>query len=160
MLLLIVLILIILIFTATLRIKLKFDTVENDVNLTVLWIKPLFKSVITIVNFKPIMNLYIFNKKIMNIKIKGKKGKSKKINILEAANPKDIHVNTRYGFRDPFVTGIAYGAINIVSQFVKVESLDQTPDFLPDDDYIHLDATAEVNLGSTLLRLLKAKSNA
>jgi exo-beta-1,3-glucanase (GH17 family) len=79
--------------------------------------------------------------------------------LLRLSNPKDINVNVKYGFADPFATGIACGAISMASQFINADSIIQTPDFLSMNDYIYLDATAKVNLGSMLIKYLKSLSN-
>jgi hypothetical protein len=64
-----------------------------------------------------------------------------------------------YGFSDPYITGITCGSINAASELADFVDLSQKPDFMSEDDYIRLDATAKVNIGNTLLNYLKRKAN-
>ena len=150
---------IILLFLIALKIKVVLNTDETDLNMTVFWIRPFIKAMVSMENATPVLKLYLFNKRILKRALKNGKNKQKGMNLVQITNPKDIHVNVHYGFRDPFTTGIACGAINIASQFIDIDEMNQTPDFLTGNDYIYLDATAKVNLGSTLIKLLKSKSN-
>ena len=154
----IIAIFILLLFLVALRIKLVFDSDKSDINMTLLWLNSLFKALVTIEDTKPILTLYLFNKRIFKRTFKKGENKPRGMELIKLTNPKDIHVNAYYGFRDPFTTGIACGAINIASQFINIDAINHTPDFMTINDYIYLDATAKVNLGSTLIKLFKPQS--
>jgi len=150
----IVLLLTILLFTVALKINLIFDTANSDMNLTVRWLYPLLKSVIAREDNRFVLTVYLFNKRILSKQINRKQNVSANKNILRSLKPTDIHVNTQYGFRNPFVTGLTCSLVGMVSQFFNVESLRQKPDFLAANDYISLDATAKLNLGNSLMKLI------
>lgn len=150
----IVSLLIILLFTVASKIDFNFDSTNSDMHLTLLWLYPLIRSVVVRKNDGFVLTVYLLNKKILTKQINQKQNVSGNRNILKNLNPTDIHVNTRYGFRDPFVTGLTCSAISMVSQFFNVESLRQKPDFLAINDYINLDATARLNLGNSLIKLI------
>lgn len=153
-LLMLLLLLTILLFTVTSKVNFNFDSVTSDINLTLLWLYPLIRSVIVKKNNEFTLTVYLLNKRIMTKQIKRKQDVSDNKNVLRSLNPTDIHINTQYGFRDPFVTGLTYTAISMVSQFFNVKSLRQSPDFLTMNDYINLEANAKLNLGNSLIKLM------
>lgn len=153
-LLVLVLLLAILLFTVTSKVNFNFESINSEMNLTLLWLYPLIKSVIVKENNEFALTVYLLNKRIFTKQIKRKQEVSDNKNILRNLNPTDIHVNTQYGFRDPYVTGLTYSAISMISQFFNVESLRQSPDFLTTNDYINLEANAKLNLGNSLMKLI------
>lgn len=153
---LLVLLLIILLFTAALRILLIFDSEKKYMNLTLLWLRSFLKAIVTIEDWKPILTVYLLNKRVYRSAVKAGKGKPNGMKLLKSVKPKDIHINAYYGFQDPFITGVACGAINIASQFISIDSIQQVPDFTAGNDYIYFDATAKVNVGSTIINLFRA----
>ena len=159
--LLIVLVIIILLFTVALKVKVVVDTCKTNLNMTFLWLHSFLKALVTIEDTKPMVTLYLLNRKLFKRKLKTSKGKHEgklsSMDFVKLVDCKDVHVNAQYGFRDPFTTGITCGAINAASQFINIDSINQVPDFATDNDYIYLDARAKVNMGSTLIKLLKFK---
>lgn len=158
--LLIVVVLIALLFTVLVRVVVVFDTCKTSMSMTLLWLHSFLKGLVTIEDTKPILTLYLLNKKLFKKKLETHKGKKRKpsgIEFVKLVDSRNINVNAYYGFRDPFTTGITCGAINVVSQFINIDSINQVPDFTTENDYIYLDASAKVNLGSTLLRLSRFK---
>jgi len=149
-----VLTLVVLLFTVKSEVDLTFNSTDSDMHVTLLWLYPLLKSVITRENARLVMTVYLFNKRIVTKQINRKQKLSGEENILKRFNPTDIRVDTQYGFRDPFVTGLACSAITMVSKFFNVKSINQRPDFLAVNDYINLDATAKLNLGRSLMKLI------
>ena len=149
-----VLLLIVLLFTVKSKVDFIFNSTESDMHLTLFWLYPLLRSVIARENNSFILTIYLLNKKVLTKQINRKKNVSGNESILKGLNPTDIHVNTQYGFRDPFVTGLACSAVIMVSEFFNVESLQQKPDFLAINDYINMDATAKLNLGNSLMKLI------
>jgi hypothetical protein len=161
--LLIVLVVIILLFTVALKVKVVVDTCKTNLNMTFLWLHSFLKALVTIEDTKPMVTLYLLNKKLFKRKLKtgkGKdegKGKFSNMDFVKLVDYRDVHVDAQYGFRDPFTTGITCGAINAATQFINIDSINQAPDFATDNDYIYLDARAKVNMGSTLIKFLKLK---
>ncbi len=148
-------VLIVLMFTVTMKIMFRFDSEESDINLTLLWLYPILKAVIAKETTGLVLYVYLFNKSIICKPLKARNQKSNKLELVRRVNPTEVKVDAFYGFRDPFVTGIACGAINIASQYINIDSVSQTPNFVSDKDYIYVDATAKVNMGSAIVNLLK-----
>lgn len=155
----VLIIFLVLLFLIALRIKVVLNTEKSDAKMTLFWLGPVFKAFITMKDSSPVIRLAIFDKVIMKIKPKPrpKKSTSDKFKLVQQINPQDVHVNFRYGFNDPYNTGVACGAVNMASQFINIDSLIHTPDFTSSKDYIYLNATAKLNLGSTLVRLIKQR---
>ena len=153
-LLLLLLLFIFLLFTVASRIDLSYDSARSDMQLTLRWLHPLLRSVIVKEGNGFLLLVYLLNKRVLAKLMKPKQYTKRNGNILKGLKPTEIHVNTQYGFRDPFVTGLACGAVSAVSQLLNVESLHQKPDFLANSDYINLDATAKLNLGRLLMKLI------
>ncbi len=150
----IVLLLIVLLFTVKSKVDFIFNSTNSDMHVTLFWLYPLLRSVITKEDTRLVLTMYLLNKRILTKQINRKQNISGNESILKRLHPTDIHVDTQYGFRDPFVTGLACSAITLVSEFFNVESLRQKPDFLAVNDYINLDATAKLNLGHSLMKLI------
>jgi hypothetical protein len=145
--------LITLLFTVDLKVKIVFDTCKTNLSLTLLWLHSFLKALVTIEDSKPMLTLYFFNRRLFKRKLKTGKSKISKTEFMKLIDSSDVHVNASYGFRDPFTTGITCGAFNAASQFINIDSINQMPDFTTENDYIYLDASANVNLGTTLLNL-------
>lgn len=158
--LLIAVILIILLFTEYLKVKVVFDTCKTDLNMSLSWFHSFLKALVTIENTKPMLTLYLLNKRLFKRSLKTSKGKKKLngIELVKLIDSRDMHVNAYYGFRDPFTTGITWGVINAASQFINIDSINQMPDFTAENDYIYLDASAKVNVGSTLINYLSSNN--
>lgn len=148
------LLLIVLLFTVRSKIDVVFITCDSDMHITLLWLYPLLKSVVTRVNGRLSVSIYLLNKKVLTRQIYKKQSPSVSANIIRHLNPTDICVDTQYGFRDPFFTGLACSAVTMASEYFNVKSLNQKPDFLAASDYIDVDATARLNLGKSILKLI------
>ena len=152
----------ILLFTVSLRVKIVFDTCKTNLNMTLLWLHSFIKALVTIEDSSPMVTLFLLNKKIFKRRLfkerlKSSKGKLNGMELIKVVDSSDVHVNAQYGFRDPFNTGIACGAISAASQFINIDVINQQPDFTTENDYIYLDAKANVNIGSTLINLIRFK---
>ncbi|WP_313559365.1 hypothetical protein [Ruminiclostridium cellobioparum] len=159
-----------LLFAFDAKVKLVFDTDRNDMHLSVNWIYPFIKGTVSIENWHPAIDVYIFRVHLFKKTVKagsqgilsrGKKsGKGiRKTDLLKIFNLKELSINTKYGFTNPSATGIACGAFNTASQFINIDSLSQIPDFMSAHDYIYFDAEASVNLGASLTNLIKYYRN-
>ncbi len=148
------LLLIVLLFTVASKIIIHFDSAASDFNITLLWLYPVLKSVVSWSNDRFILNVYFFNKRILKRQMISGKTDMQNRNLLRKINPTDVNISAQYGFRDPYFTGLAFCAINIISKFFTLESLYQKPSFLANDDYVEIDATARLNLGRSLLKLV------
>lgn len=153
-LLMIILLLAVLLFTVASRLVFSFDSVTSDAHLTLFWLYPLVRSEVKREANGFVLTVYLLNKKILLKELKANPGTSRNKNLIWKLHPTDIHIRTRFGFRDPFATGLACSAISAIPRFFAVDSLRQLPDFLAPDDYINVDGTAKLNLGRSLLKIM------
>lgn len=149
-----VLILMVLLFIVASKIIVHFDSTSSDLNVTLLWLYPILKSVVSSENDTFTLSIFIFTKRIFKKQLTNNKSKMKNKNLLSKINPTDVHVNAQYGFKDPYFTGLAFAALNMIPRFLSLESLYQRPNFSVGNDFINIDATAKLNLGQFLLNLV------
>ena len=159
-LLIVLMVIIILLFAIDMKVKAVYGSGDSKRVLILSWLYPLFKAAVSYESNVPIMEVYLFNLSIYKKVLKAGKHKVNlrefnKMKLLRNAELKDIDVRVSYGFPDPSVTGMAYGVLGIISQFVNVDSLSQKADFFADEDYVEIFATANLNIGLTLVNLIK-----
>ncbi len=156
----IVLLFIYLLFAAAMQVLFAFNSDKDDIRITVLWLFPFFKAVIALENESPVLAVHIFNKKVYEKKLMqgGRQGKKSQFNLklIRQVQPWDIHVSAAYGFRDPSVTGIACGAVNIATRLIDIDSIEHNPDFMAEKNYVSINAAAKLNPGATLVNLYRA----
>lgn len=147
------LLVVVLLFTVAAKVIVHFNS-SSDLNVTLLWLYPILKSVVLSENDSFVLSIYILNKRIFKRQLAVSKINMQNKNLLSNINPTDININAQYGFKDPYFTGLIFGGINMISRFFTLESLYQRPNFLANDDFINIDATAKLNLGRSLLKLV------
>lgn len=148
---------VVLLFSVAVKAFLSFDTKSEAVSLVLLWLYPFIKITAEKKTSLPRLKVYIFNKIVYSkdIDIKGTDGKS--IDLIKAASASGIQVDLDYGFNDPFSTAIACGSLGSVSELAKFAEIKHKPEFLPEEDFIHLEASADINAGDTVLNYLRMK---
>lgn len=149
--------LIVLLFLVPLKTNLVFDTNKSKLQLTALWLHPFITALVTLENSTPVLNLSIFGKHVLKKKVIKKTGISLNFEYMRILRPQNIQLSIRYGFCDPFDTGITCGAVNMVSQLINISFFENNPDFLADNDYIYLNASAKVFMGQALIRIIRQK---
>jgi len=149
-----ILLLTILLFTVVSKIIFHLDSTTSELNLTLLWLSPFLRSELSPEGNKLILEVFVFNKRILKKAIEAKKKPTRNKSFIRNIHPTDINVNMQYGFRDPYFIGLVSSAVSMITQLFNVESLDQKPDFVAFDNYVSMDATAKLNLGRTLLKLI------
>lgn len=148
------LLLIILLFTVASKIIVHFDTTTSDLKLTLLWLYPFLKSVVSSENGMFMLNVYLFNKRILKRHIKSSRQEMQNKSFIKKISPTNINISAEYGFKDPYFTALTFSAISMITNFFTLESLYQNPIFVSNDDYINIDATARLNIGRSLLKLV------
>jgi hypothetical protein len=151
-------VIILLLFAIDFKLKFEIDSSKECINMNCLWLYPLLKVSININENNQLMKFYLFGKRIYEKPVKKKhthKYSSKE--IINIVNLKNICIAISYGFINPSSTGIICGAVNMASQFINIESISQNPDFWAENDYIYINATATVNVGTAFISLIKQK---
>lgn len=155
--LLILFLVIFLLFKYLLLISLLLDTDQNVLNLNIKWLYPFFESNVTMLNNKPFITIFLFNKKVYS-KVSQKREKQKnKTGNYSFPELRDINLRVSYSIDDPFPTGIISICFNAVQLFSKDIIIDQYPDFISDHAYIVLEADGKLNLGDFIIQNLKSR---
>lgn len=148
-------ILVLLLFTRPLALFFTFDTNADDMHLSACWMHPFLKLTVKIENSVPIYSVYIFGKHLTSKAVGKKAGKDR--SLLQAAAIKDPMVKAYYGIYNPFMFGILYGAIAFVKALFHIEIFEQYPELMPLNEYICIEAEAKLNLGKTLVNIIRLK---
>lgn len=153
--------LVFLLYTINARVVFSYDMSDMKMNASLFWLYPLFKAELTANNAKPVLQMYLFQKRIYqtdmeNAKHKENKSKMNKIELIRSAAVSNVDVEVSYGFFSPFATGIVCGTLDILTQYVAIDTFNQRPDFTADDGHLAIDASAELNVGRTLQNLMSA----
>lgn len=148
---------ILLLFSVAVKAFLSFDTKNEAVRVVLLWLYPFIKITAEKNRSLPLLKVYLFNKKVYSKTVRIKSTDGKSIDLIKAASASDIQVDLDYGLSDPFAVAMACGSLGSVSEMVNIAEIRQRPDFLPDEDFIHLEASANINAGDTVLNYLRMR---
>lgn len=151
----ILVLLLILLFTISLRARFIFDTDKSNMYMTLFWLPPLFKAVLEIVNTRLVLTIIVLNKQLISKTLKNKK-ESLNTQLIKQISPKEFVINAYYGFSNPFSTGIATGLVGAISSLTDIAVVRHCPDFTAFRDYIYVDASARINVGTALLNFLRS----
>lgn len=121
------------------------------------WLKPLFRGTVEKNDDGVLLKIYLFNKGILTQNIRSQGTSIGEIfNTLREAHLRSIKINASYGFEDPSITGMFFGAVNLVSEYLDIDVEYNRPDFNLWDDYFSIKATAEANPLSLMLSYFKS----
>jgi hypothetical protein len=141
-------------------ITFKFNTIQDELFLFFNWFDML-KGKLQMSDYAPFLTVYLFGFKIYSKAVKntGKKNKKKKLpDYFKSLSIDNSYANIYYGFDDPSSTGITSGIIRILQAYFKGISIAQFPDFIPDKEYVSINAGTKLNIGKTILNYAKYKS--
>lgn len=128
---------------------------HSEYNLTIEWIKPIFRLTIGNNSSIPFLSVYLFNTRIISKTLtKDMKKLPDILRLLKSLNPKYLKIDAAYGFIDPSLTGMICGVIALISQSAKLSELNNTPNFGSDYDYATINAIGTFDSLSTLFRML------
>lgn len=153
------LLVVLLLFSVAVKVFLSFDTKNEAMSLVLLWLYPFIKITAEKKASLPRLNVYIFNRQVYSkyIDMKAKAANGKGIDLIRAASASGIQVDLDYGFSDPFATALACGSIGSAAELSGIAAIRQMPDFLPEEDFVRLSASCEINAGDTMLNYLRAR---
>ncbi len=153
----ILLLAVLLLFSVAVKAFLSLDTTNEAVRLVLLWLYPFTKITVEKNRSLPLMKVYFFNRMIYSKAIKMKAADGKSIDLIKAASASGIQVDLDYGFSDPFAVAMACGSLGSISEMANIAEIRQRPVFLPDEDFVHLEASADINAGDTILNYLRTR---
>lgn len=145
-----------LLFTVTAKLHFHFDSITGALNVTLLWLYPFFRSVISNEDGKMTLSVYLFNGRVYKRKLVTEGSANGSLGNIKGLDLEHVNVSTEYGFSDPYNTGIMCGFIGMLAQLfpITIEALYQNPDFQAREDFISVDASAEMHVGQSLVKLV------
>ncbi len=104
-----------------------------------------------------LLKVYLFKNRIYKKKIQKQKKKGNSLVWLKSAVIINKKADVYYGMKNPFLAGIASGALGIAAGFLNLSEVDMHPDFFSTEDYMHARGSAEIILGNTISNYVKNK---
>ena len=130
---------------------------RNTMKVSIACFYPIFMATVDLENRCPCLSVYILKRRLFTSRLLREKASNTK-RILNALKISNLKLSTSYGFRDPFVTALVSGMLGILSSFASICSLQIKPNFMSDEQYVILDASANIKVGHTIWDYLKYKT--
>ena len=147
------------ILTQTYQLRCYFHLDHGITNAEIFYLYPLCRILIEMKEDKPYLSVYVLKIRVYKNRVQlRKKTADRQRSLIKSADITNIRVDAYYGLKNPFITGILYGAVSMVSKFFHIDKINQHPEFLTDSEYIYLDATANINLWHTIMNYAKNKN--
>lgn len=147
-------------FTRLSTVAMQLDTDRNDFHFLFYWLYPLLKSRVEFSNYRPLLTVYLFNIRVFSKVLRANKKKKQKQPVLDyyhALDLRNLSMKASYGLGNPFTTGIFAGTIGLFAPFLRNAEIVTYPDFFSAGDYISVQASAKMNIGNTVLSMLRLK---
>jgi hypothetical protein len=127
----------------------ELNTETNTFQLSINWMQPFLKANLTMKDLKPVLTVYVFDKRFFtHILKKGKKKNSKK--YLQSINLEDSYIKAYYGMQTPFSVGLTYGILNVCLSYMDFDIVENYPDFISATEYLIIEAGAKVSILKTV----------
>lgn len=152
-----------LLITVPLKVSFAFSSQEcTNFNIITTWLKPLLKLVIVKTDKQMFYTLYLLNKKVLTKNLTNKtlnhaKDYIEKIQLTRNLKPHSIDIEASYGFKDPSITGMICGAINLASTYFGINVIYNNPDFNMNYDYFNITGTAQISAISIITTFFKLR---
>lgn len=149
-------------FYKAVTLHLLLNTNENDLHLWFYWLYPLIKAKLEPSDYSPHLTVYLFNVRVYSKTLRKKSKKRDPLQMLNYARAADLYnisLTTSYGFLSPAQTGLLGGVFAIVGQYFGSAEISQYPCYLAGEDFIIIDAAAQLNVAKTLIAFLRLKKN-
>jgi hypothetical protein len=152
------------VFTKPVHVFFHLDSSEMDMRA---WFKWLFvRAEADVIDYKVHLEVYLAGWRVFSDVLK-KKGRQDRTTHMSTSaqyaskfNALDLHdtrVRMSYGFNEPQFTGIFCAAGCFIDTLLQDAEIEQYPDFLPDSEFLKIEAETNVNAGKTLLNMVQSK---
>lgn len=136
------------------------DTDRNDIHVLFYWLYPLITASVQMLNYSPHLDIYLLKMRVYSKNIQKRTDNApKQWDFIKTIDFKDAYAQIRYGLENPFETSMASSMIGILQQYVNQISIQLYPDFVPDHEYVVIQAGAKLNIGKTLVNVLKLRNS-
>lgn len=129
----------------------------SEFHMVFTWLRPFLKCILEKNDDGMLLNIYLFNRGgfTKNIQNKGT-SLGELLNGIKIVHLKFIKINVSYGFEDPSITGMVFGAVNFLSDYLDIDVEYNHPDFNVWDDYFSVRVSADTNPLSLMLGYFKS----
>lgn len=135
-----------------------FAVLNSDMmKISITFLYPLLKATVDMENGTFYLSVYLLKLKLFTSKLIRRKISNIK-RLFKSVRMTDLELSSSYGFKDPSVTGLISGAYGILSSFVHIRRLTLIPDFLSDEHYFLVDASANIKVGHTIWDYLRNRA--
>jgi hypothetical protein len=146
------------IFFEPVRITFLLDTDRLDMRALARW-RPLLGIGAQIVDYRLYLTVRLFGWKIWSGFRKKGAGNGARGSLLKSMALSDTRVRISCGLSQPHVTGIFCAAVDFAGALISNVGIELEPEFVPDREFIRIRAVTSLNIGKTLVNLIKPKSN-
>lgn len=143
-----------------LKLKMLAHIDETGMDLDIEFLSPFIKVSFYIKDTIPVYSVHLFRARILKGELINDSGAKKNFSLsrlVKSAVVHDVNISASYGLDDPFKTGLLYGSLCAAGAGAKITSINQSPDFVPNDEYINFSADAKLYLGQTIINFIKNK---
>lgn len=148
-------------YTKPMLINFRYDSEENNIKTHSKWLSPFFRTEISMHKNRPTINLFLFNRKIVIKHFDLVKWTKKVLRNYKTLHLRDLKIEAYYGLASPFSVCITNSITNSIIDFIKPCTDDivfiQHPDLVSGKRYVIIQAKCKLNLGKTILALIRKK---
>jgi hypothetical protein len=148
-------ILAVVVFLEPVRITFLLDTDRLDMHAIARW-APFAALEARIIDYRLFVTVRLFGKKIVARYMKKDGNKKPRASHFEALALSGTTVKISCGLSEPHLTGIFCAAADFAGALIRDVGIELEPEFFPDREFLHLEAATSLNIGRTIIRLIKA----
>lgn len=140
-----------------LKLRFYLNTDTADAHASAAW--PFMKTEVTLMDGRVFLCVFLFKFRIFSrlLKHHQKEPKTSVIQTLKALELNKTTLDIEYGLNEPYFTGMLYVMIDYFAAVFNIAEVNINPDFLPDTEYMTIDANADLHVASTIMNFLKEK---
>jgi hypothetical protein len=155
LLLILIIAVIIAVFVKPVAVSFLLDTNQMDMHAQATWMP--VKVEASVKDYRLFIRVLLFRKKVYAGFLKpGKKRRKGRVQ-LEALDLSNTRAFVAYGFNEPYLTGIFSAAADITASLLNAADIELEPAFIPDNEFLKIEARTDLNAGKTLIRILRKK---
>ena len=145
---------IIIMFAEPVRISFLLDTDRLEMSAKGRWTAiAAFEA--RIIDYRLFVTVRLFGWKIFTGFLKKTGSKRPVSSVFQALALSDTSVEIAWGLNAPHLTGIFCAAAEFAGRLLRDADIALEPDFVPDREYLHLTAKTSLNLGKTVVNMLR-----
>ncbi len=143
-----------LLFVMPLKVDFLLDSDEMKMMAAISWLQAI-RADVQVFDRSPHISFYFHGRRIFSTNLTSKRKTDK--NSLGALSFQNTRIRTFYGLKQPHLTGIFYAASAFLASFANSAVFEQYPEYVPQKEYLRIEAQTDINLGKSALNLIKQK---